>query len=58
RIALVLGVLFAGTVGLSRVVAGVHYPTDVVAGWCLGTGVALVLADLLRHRRDAVVVER
>ncbi|MCW2924590.1 MAG: rane protein, partial [Thermoleophilia bacterium] len=42
RIALVLGVLFAGTVGLSRVVAGVHYPTDVVAGWCLGTGVALV----------------
>lgn len=34
---------FAFVIGYSRVYAGVHYPTDVIAGWILG----IVIAKLL-----------
>ncbi len=32
--------VLAAAIGFSRVYTGVHYPTDVIAGWLLGRGIA------------------
>ncbi len=34
--------LLAGLVGLSRVATGVHYPGDVIAGFSIGVGIAIL----------------
>jgi undecaprenyl-diphosphatase len=39
---LALAVLATLLVGMSRVYLGVHWPTDVLAGWCVGAGWALL----------------
>ena len=48
-----LAVFLTLLVGTSRVYMGVHYPSDVLAGWCLGAAWALlcnaVAASLQRH---------
>jgi len=52
-VAMVLTIL----VGISRVFMGVHYPTDVLAGWCAGLTWALLCWIVARYLRNRGLVE-
>lgn len=50
RAAVILGLgVVVALIGLSRIWLGVHYPTDVIAGWTAGAIVVVLYATLTRR---------
>jgi undecaprenyl-diphosphatase len=52
---LAVAVPLAIAIGLSRVYLGVHYPTDVVAGWALGAAWLAVVRSAEAHARRTML---
>ena len=48
RVVSVLAVLFVLAVGLSRLYLGVHFPSDILAGWCASLAWVALLSITLR----------
>lgn len=55
---LAVAILLTVLVGVSRIYLGVHYPSDVLAGWCVGTAWALFCWAVATYLQSRGKVER
>jgi undecaprenyl-diphosphatase len=53
RAALGIALAYASVVGVTRLVLGVHWPSDVIGGWALGAAWTLLLLQLAGEPRGA-----
>jgi membrane-associated phospholipid phosphatase len=58
RYVLALAIVLVGAIGISRVVLGVHWPSDVLAGWSFGTLWALAWWKATAAARRSIGGER
>lgn len=59
--AIACAIVLVALIGLSRIHLGVHWPSDVAAGWCLGFAwvlVCLAVHDLLARRGISAIRSR
>ena len=52
----VIAIIIAVLTGLSRIVVGAHYPTDVLAGWLLGAIGVLIVQVLQKRIRNTLAL--
>lgn len=45
------GCIYFVTVSLTRIYLGVHYPSDIIAGWCIGAAWVILVGLALSGRR-------
>ncbi|MFZ3011984.1 MAG: phosphatase PAP2 family protein [Minisyncoccia bacterium] len=52
----VLFIFFAFLIGMARIIAGVHFPFDILGGFILGAGISFMIAYLVKNVYNADIL--